>query len=333
MKTLSILFSILIFITIFAVVLATYSFYSDNYSQENSSVLIPKGAGLKSISSILEENYIVRDKRLFWLFVLLNGTENNLKAGEYEFDSDLSINEIHRILLEGRAKLISVTIPEGYTINQITEVLVSNNVVNKEEFYKLINNKDYINQKLGIEVESFEGFFFPETYYFNKNESPEVIINTMVDKFFEVYNSIENNNDLQLNLVELVTYASIIEKETGVDSERTLVSAVIRNRLKKGMRIECDPTVIYALGDKYDGRLRRKDLEYVSPYNTYVIVGLPIGPIANPGKESLHAALNPADKDYLYFVATGDSEGTHYFSSNYRSHVNAVNKYIRNRKN
>ncbi len=184
---------------------------------------------------------------------------------------------------------------------------------------------------MGIEVDSLEGFLFPDTYSFNKNESAEIVINTMINKFYEVYNSIEKNNKLNLSLLEYVTYASIIEKETGVDSERVMVSAVIKNRLERGMKLECDPTVIYALGENYDGRLRRKHLQYISPYNTYVITGLPKGPIANPGKESLYAAFNPSDDDYLYFVSKGD--GSHFFSNNYKTHVNAVNKFIRNKKN
>ena len=127
----------------------------------------------------------------------------------------------------------------------------------------------------------------------------------------------------------MIILASMIEKETGAESERENISAVFHNRLKKGMRLECDPTVIYGMGDSYKGNIRKKDLLTKTPYNTYQIYGLPAGPIANPGKEALHAALNPSDVNFLYFVSKGD--GSHYFSSDYRSHVNAVNKYIRNR--
>ena len=177
-------------------------------------------------------------------------------------------------------------------------------------------------------IKSLEGFLFPDTYSFNKNEKPEFVIDTMVKRFREVFDQIEGSQFH--DEVEVVTRASIIEKETPLNSEKPLVSAVIDNRLKIGMRLACDPTVIYALGDEFDGNLTKKDLKYQSPYNTYVVSGLPPGPIASPGKESLEAAMNPANVNYLYFVSKGD--GSHYFSDNYRSHVNAINKYIRNRR-
>ncbi|NIP29019.1 MAG: endolytic transglycosylase MltG [Candidatus Dadabacteria bacterium] len=331
MRPVNFLVTLLIIFSFLFLASLSFFFYFDKYSDQSKTVEIPRGMSLKTISGLLEERNLIRDKKLFFAFVLLNGTHEELKAGEYEFPQGSSINDIHNILIKGSALLRGITIPEGFTVNQIAELLEEKKILSQDKFYELANNKNYIKEKLGIEVDSLEGFLFPDTYSFNKNESAEIVINTMINKFYEVYNSIEKNNKLNLSLLEYVTYASIIEKETGVDSERVMVSAVIKNRLERGMKLECDPTVIYALGENYDGRLRRKHLQYISPYNTYVITGLPKGPIANPGKESLYAAFNPSDDDYLYFVSKGD--GSHFFSNNYKTHVNAVNKFIRNKKN
>ena len=303
-----------------------YVFYLDKYSVSSINVEIKRSMGLGAISKLLEEKKVVRDENLFLAFVVLNGVQNELKAGEYEFKPKLSVSEVKTILIKGRTVLRRVTIPEGYTLNQISQVLENKGILSKEEFLELAKNREYIKNKLGVEANTLEGFLFPETYLFSKNQLAEAVINKMVDKFFEVYNSTENNNGLDLNLLEIVTYASIIEKETSMDSEKKMISAVIKNRLEMGMKLDLDPTVIYALGDSYKGRLTKKDLTFSSPYNTYVNKGLPSGPIANPGKESIEAALNPADVDFLYFVSKGD--GSHFFSNNYRSHVNAVKKYI-----
>ena len=176
---------------------------------------------------------------------------------------------------------------------------------------------------------TLEGYLYPDTYSFPKSVVTNEVIITMVDNFKGVYENLSNEKNIRLSDHQVVILASMIEKETGAPSEREDISAVFHNRLKKGMRLECDPTVIYGMGDSYKGNIRKKDLLTKTPYNTYQIYGLPAGPIANPGKEALHAALNPSDVKYLFFVSKGD--GSHYFSTNYRSHVNAVNKYIRNR--
>ena len=176
---------------------------------------------------------------------------------------------------------------------------------------------------------SLEGFLFPDTYFFARGCSAERVIETMLDRFREASATLGIAN-AEADIKEIVTIASLIEKETAFPPERSLVSAVIRNRLEKGMKLEFDPTVIYALGEKFDGNIRKKDLSFPSPYNTYVISGLPPGPIAAPGLDSIRAALEPADVDYLYFVSNGD--GIHVFSSTYGDHVNAVNRLLKKTK-
>ncbi len=184
--------------------------------------------------------------------------------------------------------------------------------------------------EFGIEGESLEGYLFPDTYQFAKRTPPHEIVRRMVTQFQTVYDESFRKRAAQLGMTlrEVVTLASIIEKETGNASERGLISAVFHNRLKKKMRLQSDPTVIFALTD-FNGNLTKKDLSAPSPYNTYRFIGLPPGPIANPGKESLYAALYPANVDYLYFVSKND--GTHFFSKNLREHNGAVNKYQRRR--
>lgn len=304
-----------------------HSFYIKRSTNELITVEIPRGFGLNSIAGLLEKNDVVSNKKLFVIYSYLNGSGNSLKAGEYEFDPGLTIKQVFDKLHEGDVKLTKVTIPEGLTIKEIGEILENKKVVSKNEFVSLANNSDYTRKFIDANIISLEGFLFPDTYSFNKKEKAEFVIDTMVKRFKEVFDEIEGSQFH--DIVEIVTKASIIEKETPLNSEKPLVSAVIDNRLKKGIRLACDPTVIYALGDDFDGNLTKKDLQYESPYNTYQVGGLPPGPIASPGKESLEAAINPADVDYLYFVSKGD--GSHFFSNNYRSHVNAVNKYIKNK--
>ncbi len=208
-------------------------------------------------------------------------------------------------------------------------ILDASRIVPREEFLALAENGEYSAKKLGADVSSLEGFLFPDTYFFPRGCSAEKVIETMLDRFREAYATL-GVADPQPDIKEIVTIASLIEKETAFAPERPVVSAVIRNRLRKGMKLEFDPTVIYALGEKFDGNIRKKDLSFPSPYNTYVVSGLPPGPIAAPGLDSIRAALEPADVNYLYFVSNGD--GVHVFSSTYWDHVNAVNRLLRKEK-
>lgn len=308
-----------------SLVFSYHAFYLDSVSDSEVTVEIPRGYGLNSIAALLERKGIVRSKDTFRAFVFLGGFSNNLKAGEYVFDPGVTISDISEKLKSGDVVQYKVTIPEGFNIYEIADALEKNRVVSKKDFLSLAFSTEYITENLNLEVESLEGFLFPDTYSFNKNEEPQIVIDTMLDRFMEIYGSIEGTE--KMGILETVIRASIIEKETGVNHEKPLISAVIDNRLKKGYRLECDPTVIYGVWSEFDGNLTKKDLQSDSPYNTYRIRGLPPGPIANPGKESIEAALNPADVDYLYFVSRGD--GSHVFSTTYRNHVNAVNRYQR----
>ncbi|MER3446499.1 MAG: endolytic transglycosylase MltG [Candidatus Dadabacteria bacterium] len=290
------------------------------------TIEIPKHSGLKSIALELKRAEVIRSDKLFILSVLLRGDKSRLKAGEYEFEPGDSLNEIIEKLVRGDVVVHRITIPEGFTMNEIAELLERNGIMSKEAFLERARSAELARELLGApSLTSLEGYLFPDSYSYKKGITPDELIRMMVARFKEVYMPLRTNSGgLDLTDHEIVTLASIIEKETGNISERPLVSAVFHNRLKLGMRLESDPTVIYGI-DSFDGNLRKKDLKAETRYNTYVIFGLPPGPISNPGRDSLEAALNPAHVNYLYFVSKGD--GTHEFSSNYRDHRRAVIEY------
>lgn len=319
----------LVLILIIFAITFYYLVFLDGYSSETKIVEIPKGASLRKIGGILEDNKLIRNKTLFLVSAYLYGNSSSLKAGEYEIHSESSLESIIKKIAIGDVYLRQVTIPEGKSIKETAEIFDNKGFADKDDFYKLATDPAYARELTGTDIATLEGYLFPDTYSFPKSVETEEVINAMVDNFKRVYENLSSEKNIRLSDHQVVILASMIEKETGAESEREDISAVFHNRLKKGMKLECDPTVIYGMGDSYKGNIRKKDLLTKTPYNTYQIYGLPAGPIANPGKEALHAALNPSDVNYLYFVSKGD--GSHFFSTNYRSHVNAVNKYIRNR--
>jgi UPF0755 protein len=233
--------------------------------------------------------------------------------------------EILDTLQQGKVHLHKITVPEGYTLEQIAQQLDKASLVAAADFLKTATCQSLM-RELKIEGKSFEGYLFPETYLFPKGIKPEDIIRIMVKNFQTVFQPPwhERARKLGLSAHEVVILASIIEKETGTAPERPIISSVFHNRLKKGMRLESDPTVIYGIPE-FDGNLTRKHLRTPTPYNTYAGKGLPAGPIANPGKGALHAALFPSDTNYLFFVSKNN--GSHYFSTNLKEHNNAVRKY------
>lgn len=290
---------------------------------------IPDGAGLRQVAQLLKQNRLIASEQSFVMISKLIGAERQIQTGEYRLDSRMSPIEILSILKLGQVLLHEVTIPEGYTMKQIAQLLNDRELVSNEEFMEKVFDSSLL-RNLGLEGDSLEGYLYPETYHFPKHLGSEGIVRTMVDTFFQVYNAELENRARSLSLTrrEVITLASIIEKETSMDDERPLVSAVFHNRLKKQIPLQSDPTVIYALPE-FDGNLRRQDLLAHSPYNTYRVHGLPRGPIANPGKSSILAALYPESTDYIYFVSKND--GTHYFSTTLAEHNNAVDRYQKKR--
>ena len=303
-----------------------FLFFLDGFCAREKAVEIPRGLGLFEIARKLESEGVVRKAEIFSLLVVLGGDQARLRSGEYGFSPGATPDLVRRKLVGGERMLRKVTFPEGIALSRMAEILETSAIASREEFLGLASDGGYASKKLGIDVPSLEGFLFPDTYFFEKDAPAEKVIETMLSRFRKAYSTLQAA-DSDLGMKEVVTVASMIEKESSTPGERPLISAVIRNRLRRGMRLEFDPTVIYALGDRFTGDLTRKDLDFPSPYNTYVFAGLPPGPIAAPGLDSLEAAINPADADYLYFVSRGD--GSHFFSRSYRDHVNAVNRMIR----
>lgn len=290
---------------------------------------IAEGATFNNVSDLLKREGLITNQIYFRLLGLWTQNERNIKPGEYGLHTAMRPTELLDLLVRGKILHHQVVIPEGATARQIAKLLEAAKLADAETFMKVVEDPTLM-EEFKIEGESLEGFLFPDTYQFPKKTPPHDIVRRMVTQFQAAYDeSLQRRaEELSMTQREVVTLASIVEKETGHPSERGLISAVFHNRLKKKMRLQSDPTVIFALTD-FDGNIKKRDLGIPSPYNTYRFIGLPPGPIANPGKEALYAALHPADVDYLYFVSKND--GTHFFSKNLREHNGAVNKYQRKR--
>lgn len=288
-------------------------------------ISIERGWGFRRIARQLRIEGVITHEVKFYLLARWKGDLKKIKAGEYLFSTSLKPMEVLEMLVSGRTYLYRVTIPEGYNLYQIADLVSSLTLVSKEQFLRTAHDPLFLANWL-IPSPSVEGFLFPESYFFSKPVTAEKIMETMIQRFRENYTpEIEfRAKKLGMILKEVVTLASIIEKETGSIDERRLISAVFHNRLKRGMKLQSDPTVIYGIKN-FNGNLTRKDLLTPTPYNTYVKQGYPLGPITNPGRAALEAAVNPAPVGYLYFVSKND--GTHVFTKTYQEHIKAVGLY------
>ena len=311
--------------TAFFINLKHYAERSAAPAAEKVVITIPPGQPLKTTAESLSKNGIITSPFKFDVVARLKGYDKRLRAGEYALSASMSPIQIMEKLVKGEVELYKLTVPEGLNIYQIADLVAEAGFARKSAFIKAATDAD-LTRKNSIPAETFEGYLFPETYYFPKKVRVETIISTMVKRFWKVFTVAwkERANQLGFSIHQIVTLASIIEKETGAPFERPLISSVFHNRLKRKMRLESDPTVIYGLKN-FDGNLKREHLEMLTPYNTYKIMGLPVGPIANPGKKSLEAALYPADTKFIYFVSKKDK--THQFSTNLKDHNQAVQKY------
>ena len=287
-------------------------------------VLVREGMSLREVARKLEDIGVIKDRTLFMLWARLMGYSRQIKAGEYRLSSRMAPLNIIEILTRGIIITHPVTVPEGFSIEQIGDLLAKKGLVNKQRFFSLARDPGVL-KKFDISGPSLEGYLYPDTYQFGRGLSADSIIETMVTRFKEVIEEYELDIDESgMTLGQVVTLASIVEKETGKAEERPLIASVFLNRLKKRMRLESDPTVIYGIKD-FTGNLTREHLNDPTPYNTYVIRGLPPGPIASPGLDSIKAVLYPADTDYLYFVSKND--GSHHFSRSLKEHNRAVMTY------
>lgn len=294
-------------------------------SAKDKIFFIKPGQDLVTISAKLLDEKLICNRHLFMLMTRFKKDARSIQAGEYMLSASMTPEKILEIFVQGKVRLHKIVIPEGLNINETAMLVEKAGFGSKEHFSMLARDKNFV-KSMGIKGDSFEGYLFPETYLFPRDISQKDIIIKMVKQFNRVFTPAwrKRARDMGFSVHQIVTLASMIEKETGQARERPLISSVFHNRLKKNMRLQSDPTVIYGLSN-FNGDITKKDLNTKTPYNTYQIKGLPPGPIANPGRLSLRAALFPAHTDYLFFVSKNDS--THKFSKNIREHNRAVMKY------
>lgn len=289
---------------------------------ETLSVEIPKGCTTSEIGKMLEEKGLIKSRWVFKILTRLKGYEGKYMAGTYAISTGMDIQSIMEEMVQGNVltETVRFTIPEGFELKQIAELLDQKGIVSKEEFLKEAEEGQFdyeFLEDLPERDNRLEGYLFPDTYEVYVGEDAHSIIDRMLSRFENVAGEIgliDEDKRNGLSIDQIVTLASIIEKEAANDRERPIISAVFQNRLKKGMKLQSCATVQYVLQERKP-RLTYDDLKIDSPYNTYKVPGLPIGPIASPGKESLKAAMHPAQVDYLYFVVQVD--GTHRFSKSY----------------
>ena len=298
-----------------------------SFSKAGVFVEIQRGSSRAAIAELLASNGVIRSGASFRLLASRFPREK-LRAGEYLFDRPRTPEEIFRMLAEGRVYLHTLTVPEGLTMIDVAEIVARERLATREAFLAAARDPEAVHD-LAPEAHTLEGFLFPDTYKFSRGTPPQKIAEAMVRRVRQVWGALPANDSAAAGTgaVGIVTLASLVERETAVAEERPRVASVFYNRLKKGVALDCDPTVIYALRmeGKYSGTLTSADLRTESPYNTYQHRGLPPGPIANPGEASLRAALEPEKTDYFYFVA--DATGRHIFSRTLAEHNRNVARY------
>jgi len=318
---------------VFLAVVYVHFFAPASFERHSKVVTIQAGTAFSEVARILESKGIIRDRRSFYLLARIQEAIPKVKAGEYEVHTSMTPSEVLGKLIRGDVIKYPITIPEGFNLFQIGEVLEKAGVSSQRRFLERAQDPLLI-AALGLDGASLEGYLFPDTYNFPRGYGEEPVIRQMVSRFQAVYAPLEKKaQEMGLSRKDVVILASMIEKEAMDDQERRLISAVFHNRLQRGMALQSDPTAVYGVKrekSRGDNRISRQDLLKKTPYNTYQIVGLPKGPIANPGVKSLQAVLNPAEVNYLYFVSRNDR--THYFSSTLEEHNRAVDRYQRRLK-
>lgn len=307
---------------------ANYLFTSA-YKGPTKEFTIDRGEAFSSINYRLKKDDLISSSRIFHYYSKYTDSMTTFRPGTYEIKAGMKIRDIINSFQKGPINLVDITIPEGKNLYEIANIVEQGGVCKSKNFIELAKDREFI-QSLDIPGPNVEGYLYPETYKFNKNIGCSVVIKTMVSIFRQKTSNIDFTVS-NLSPHEVVILASIVEKETGAGHERPIIAGVFLNRLKKRMRLQSDPTTIYGIYENFDGNLRKKHLLEKTPYNTYKIPALPIGPISNPGIEAINAVLSPEKHNYLYFVSKND--GTHIFTKNYKDHLKAVKTWQQTRKN
>ncbi|MBI2061635.1 MAG: endolytic transglycosylase MltG [Nitrospirae bacterium] len=305
-----------------------FLFFPANETLQEKMFRVKWGEPFERVAERLsEEGFVPQPRRIVRLAHYLD-LGRKVQAGAYVLTGKMTPLDILRTLSQGKVVRFRVTVPEGYNSYQIAKLLEDGQVVPAADFLAAIRDPQVL-LDLDVHAESAEGFLYPETYVFSSSLTARDVVKMMVEQFRKVFDEgmVAKARALGMSEAQVVTLASIVEKESAVAEERPLVSAVFHNRMKFGMRLQSDPTVIYGLFPGFNGNLTRAHLESDGPYNTYTRSGLPPGPIASPGRESLIAALYPAHANYLYFVSKND--GTHIFSDDFKNHSRNVWKFQR----
>ncbi len=297
-----------------------------SFNDRWKEVEIPKGVTYTQGINILKEEGIIKNKFIFLILGRITMTDRKLKPGYYNLRLSMSPWEVFNNLRRGKIIDFNITIPAGSTLENIRLKFKDTGLID-DESWQLVYNRDFLDS-LDVDAPSLEGYIYPDTYKFTKGTEAGNVFKIMVQRLRENFDQSlrDRAEELGMSEKEVLTLASIIEKEAVFNRERPIISAVYHNRLKKNMRLQADPTVLYGVKDRWK-RIRYRDLRRATPYNTYVINGLPPGPIASSGIKSIRAALYPADVDYMYFVSKNN--GTHYFSRTGEEHVKAVILYQR----
>jgi UPF0755 protein len=289
-------------------------------------ISLPPGSGVRKLANELKAGGVLRSSWHFVLMTRLRGDAYRLKAGEYRISDDMTPDKILRKIVAGEVDYRTFTLPEGYSIYQAAELLEQKGYFRKDAFLEKCRDRSLL-ARLGLDENSAEGYLYPATYNIARDGNEEQLLTQMIGQFTKGYAAVTVGDGApRLSRHEIVTLASIIEKEAVSSDEKPLISSVFHNRLRIGMPLQSDPTAVYGVR-AFSGKVSKADIQRPSPYNTYLNRGLPPGPIGNPGKDAVQAALHPARTEFLYFVARQD--GTHQFSRNLAEHNRAVQKYLR----
>ncbi|WP_250278138.1 endolytic transglycosylase MltG [[Clostridium] colinum] len=337
---------ILIFFTFIGI--SSYKFYSlyqkggikhsSGYTVPHYvTVSIKMGTSPKEIMSVLKESEIIDNSFLFYLKAKNDGVIESFKAGDFTFNTDMDYNQIIDTLQNpNKDTQLKLLVKEGQTQEDIAKTLDEKGIVSYKDFMNACNNINFDYDFLkGLQnnperKNKLEGYLYPDTYYLSENETAETIINKLLSRFDELYTEdmAKKASDMGFTTDEIITIASIVEREVKYSPEKNIVASVVYNRLKKSIKLQMDSTVLYAK-NKHSDRTLISDTKIESPYNTYYVEGLPIGPISNPSIDTIKAVLNPANTDYLYYVVKDDTTGKHFFTSNYNEFLKAKDEYVK----